>query len=154
MPPKMDTAELTSPPELSNFERKIAALEKKFLETSSPEEKYRLLMDLGKKIPPLNPEYKTEGNLVSGCQSKLYLHAEKKEGKIFFTAETDALISAGLAAVLIHIYSEEIIETILTKPPLFLQNLGIHASLSPNRSNGIFYIYLKMKQLSVKLLRH
>ncbi len=137
--------------ELSSLEKKIAHIQKKFEKLETPSEKYHLLMDLGKEIPLIDVKYKTDSFLVLGCQSKLYLHATKKDGKIFFTAGTDSLISAGLAALLIEIYNGEPIETILTKPPQFLQTLGIYASLSPNRAHGVAHIYLKMKMLSIML---
>lgn len=144
--------ETKAPPAIektSTLDTKISSLKEIFLTSDLPEDKYHLLMDLGKKLPPLDSKYKTEETLVRGCQSILYLHAELRNGLLFFSAATDALISAGLAALLIKAYNGESIETILTKPPHFLQTLGIHSSLSPNRSNGILHIYLKMKQLAI-----
>ena len=109
-------------------------------------------MELGKSLPPLAQEHKTEGKLVRGCQSRLYLHAELRNGNMFFSAEADALISAGLAALLIEVYNGEAPETVLKRPPDFLQELGIESSLSPNRSNGLSHIHLRMKQESLKFL--
>lgn len=145
----MNKASLPSFAELSNFEAKIVSIKNKFDSCLSLEEKYHLIIRLGEALPPLNPESHLEENLVRGCQSKLYLDAVLRDGKMFFFAHSDALISAGLAALLIEIYSGETMERILTSPPNFLHTLGIHASLSPSRSNGLSQIYLKMKQLSI-----
>ncbi|HSX13000.1 MAG TPA: SufE family protein [Chlamydiales bacterium] len=132
-----------------SFEEKIDFIKRKFQQLPSPTEKYNLLMDLGKNIIPIDPKYKTEEFLVRGCQSQIFLHAERKAGRLFFSASSDALISSGLASLLINVYSGENTETILNHPPLFLQELGIYASLSPNRSQGLAHIYLKMKFFAI-----
>ena len=150
----MQTKSEISPPKISAFQEKTAYLIRRFSACQTAEERYQLLMELGKTLPPILAAHKTEENLVSGCQSRLYLHAEQRQGKFFFTAQSDALISAGLAALLVYAYDEEILDTILTEPPTFLQILGIHASLSPNRSAGLSHIYLKMKQLALKNSLH
>ena len=100
----------------------------------------------------LNPLYKTESNIVKGCQSVMHLRSYLENGKIFFEANSDALISLGLSAILISIYSGETAETVLTCPPNCLEELGISASLSQNRANGLYSIHLKMKQDALKLL--
>lgn len=145
----MNKSSLLSQAANSSFESKVERIQKKCELFHSPEEKYHWIIHLGKALPRLSAEFCIEENLVRGCQSKLYLHAEFIEGKIFFSASSDALISAGLAALLMEVYNGESIETILTKPPRFLETLGIYASLSPNRSNGLLHIYLKMKQQSI-----
>jgi cysteine desulfuration protein SufE len=145
----------TGPLSIENlsFENKIARLKNKFTSLDSPSEKYHLLMDLGKSLPPIDAKYKNDNYVVRGCQSQLYIHAQQEEGKIFFSAGTDALISAGLAALLVEVYSGETMDTILTHPPHFLQELGIYASLSPNRAHGLIHIYQKMKMLSILVHR-
>lgn len=135
-----------------SIKEKIERLQKKFSMLDIPAEKYHLIIEFGKKLPPFDPKYKTEYYLVTGCQSQLYIHAALREGKIFFSGGTDALISAGLAALLIEAYSGETLETILMTPPHFLQELGIYSSLSPNRAQGLVHIYQKMKQLAILLL--
>jgi cysteine desulfuration protein SufE len=127
-----------------SFEEKIDILQKKF-STRTDEEKYSLLIDLGRNLPPL--EDKTHAILVSGCQSRLYLRAEYHEERVFFFAEADALISQGLAALLIEVYGGETPLTIMTHPPHFLKTLGIFASLSPHRAQGLLNIYLTMRKL-------
>lgn len=134
-----------------SFEEKIFHLKKIFETLESPSEKYELIIDLGKNSH-LDAIYKTDANLVFGCQSQLYLVSENKEGLIFFSSFSDSLITSGLAALLIFIYNGETPETIIKNPPQFLQSLGIYASLSPNRSMGMAHIYLKMKMVALKNL--
>jgi cysteine desulfuration protein SufE len=132
--------------------KKVEKIIKNFSSLKTPDERYRALMDLGRKLPPFPPVHKTPENLVRGCQSDLYLHATLKDGKIFFECFSDALISSGLAAVLISVYSEEPPETLLQCPPTFLPDLGLLTSLSPGRSNGLAHIHLRMKQEAAKTL--
>lgn len=115
------------------------------------EQKYAKLIELGRTLPPFNPQYKTPEAIVSGCQSVVYLHASIQEGHVFFQAESEALISSGLAYLLIYVYSGETPETILKNPPLFIDEIGISSSLTPGRSNGLASIYLRMKQEALKL---
>jgi len=133
------------------FQKKSAEMTKIFTPLSR-EERYHLLMEMGQRLPPFPESCKTPDRIVQGCQSTLYLHAFLSEGKLFFEAYSDALISAGLAALLIAVYSGETPETILTCPPTFLSELGIAASLSPNRSNGLAELHLRMKQEALQAL--
>ncbi len=122
-----------------------------FSSYSTDEERYQKIILIGKDTPPLESLYKTPENIVPGCQSRMYLRSFTKDGKIFFEAESDALISSGLAALLIAVYSGETAETILTCPPTYLEGLGLSTSLSPSRANGLYSVHLKMKQ---EALRH
>ena len=108
------------------------------------EELYQALMKL--ELPPFDESWKTEENLVSGCQSILYLHSEIKDGKIYFYAASDALISRGLAALLVDFYSGKSPEDVLKVAPTFIAELKIPEALSPSRANGLASLYLKMKQ--------
>ena len=121
-------------------------LKKIFDKFSTPDERYLKIMELGKQLPKLDPIYKIEANIVNGCQSTMYLRTYSENGKLFFQVDSDALISLGLAALLVFIYSEETPETILKCPPKCLEELGISALLSPSRANGLYSIHLKMKQ--------
>lgn len=123
-----------------------------FLACKSQEERYEKIIELGKKNSGVADQYKTPDNIVPGCQSTMYLRAFMKEGRVYFEAESEALISSGLAALLIMVYSGETPETILKCPPDYLESLGISASLTPSRANGLYSIYLKMKQHALKLL--
>lgn len=134
-----------------SFQKKCDQI-KKIFAPQSTEERYKTLIDLGRKLPPFSENHKTADQIVPGCQSTLYLYAFFEEGKLFFEAYSDALISAGLAALLIAVYSGETPETILKSSPDFIRELGIHSSLSINRSNGLANIYLKIKQEALKIL--
>lgn len=136
--------------EFTAFDQKVAFLKKEFANLSSPEKKYQKLMEMGQKLPPYPSAHKTAAYLVRGCQSQLYLHATFQEGKIYFEAASDALISAGLAALLLAAYSGLTPEAILKCPPTFIEELGIITSLSPSRSNGMAQIHLKMKQEALR----
>ena len=127
-------------------------IKKIFNSCNSEEARYDKIMELGKQLKKMDSLHKTEKNIVKGCQSVMYLHTYKVDDKIFFEAEADALISLGLAALLILIYSGETAETILKCTPTCLKDLGIQANLSPNRANGLYHIHLKMKQEALKLL--
>lgn len=116
------------------------------------EERYQKIIELGKHLPKLDPLYKIVENKVNGCQSLLFLRTYQEGRLLFFEAESDALISSGLAAILIKVYSGETPESILTLPPVYLERLGITASLTPNRANGLYSIHLRMKQEALKSL--
>lgn len=116
----------------------------------TPEDIYTQIMELGKKQTPLNKNEMQREHLVQGCQSLLYLISEVKEGKIYFKTHSEALISAGLAQLLVLFYSGRPFEEVLKIPPSFLQELGISTSLTPSRTNGLYSVHLKMKQLALK----
>lgn len=127
-------------------------LKSQFNNCFNEDAKYQKIIELGKALPKLDPSLKTPQNIVKGCQSTVYLHSRLEGERIIFEAESDALISLGLAALLILVYSNETAETILKITPDYLDELGIRASLSPNRANGLYNIHLRMKQDALKLL--
>ncbi len=135
-----------------NCLQKQQNLKEIFEKSQSPEEKYLIIMNLGKNQKPLNPEYMIEEYRVQGCQSTMYLLSRFEDGAVHFQSSSDALISSGLAELLINVYSGESPETILKCPPSFIEELGIPASLTPNRANGLFHIHLRMKQDALKYL--
>lgn len=116
------------------------------------EQMYAKIIELGRQLPKLRDEFKTLKNLVKGCQSQMYLHAYMLDNRVIFEAESDALISAGLAALLIRAYSNEPPEVILKYPPTFLEDLGISSGLTPSRANGLHSMHLQMKQEALRLL--
>lgn len=137
------------------FESCLAKQEKikqLFSTCHTEEDKYKLIIELGRNLPHLDENAKVAENFVRGCQSIMYLKSEQKNDMIFFQAESDALISSGLAALLIHVYSGETPETILKCPPHYLEDLGIRASLTPNRASGLYSIHLRMKQDALRFL--
>lgn len=118
----------------------------------TPQQKYEKIIELGRQLPVYPFEYKTPDRLVKGCQSAMYLHAQLVDGKIQFQAFSEALISSGLAALLLIVYNDESPEAVLTCPPDFLEELGIHGSLSPGRSNGLASLFQRMKQEALNFL--
>ena len=133
------------------FEKKCLEIKEKFAPLS-PELRMQELIRMGRNLPLFPKEWKTEERKVEGCQSALYLAIRVQNGNCFFDADGDALISKGLAALMIAVYSGETAETILKCPPLFIEELGIGANLSPHRSNGLAQIHLKMKRDALKTL--
>jgi cysteine desulfuration protein SufE len=123
-----------------------------FLACPSEEVKYEKIIELGHQQAPLAAAYKVQENLVKGCQSQMYLHSYWLGDKIIFEAESDALISSGLAALLVQVYSGETPEAILKCPPTYLEEIGISASLTPNRASGLYSMHLRMKQEALKML--
>ena len=123
-----------------------------FANYPSEEQKYERIIQMGRELPKLAPEYKNPSNGVKGCQSTVYLRSYLKDGLVYFEAESDALISSGLAAILIDVYSGEPPEVVLKCPPDYLEELGISASLTPNRANGLYSIHLRMTQAALRLL--
>ncbi len=100
-------------------------------------DKYQLLIDLGGEQPPLDEKYKTEQNLIDGCQSRVWLQADYVDGKIHFTAESDALIVKGIVALLIRVLSDHTPQEILDADLYFIEQIGLKEHLSPTRSNGL-----------------
>jgi len=108
---------------------------------------------MGKKLPFLEERHKIKENLVQGCQSRVYLTATLSADQcVFFRVHSDALISSGLAALLLFIYQGETAPFILHCPPLFIRDLGLMQSLSPGRSNGLISMYTKMKKVTINLI--
>jgi cysteine desulfuration protein SufE len=132
------------------FESKQEKIKQLFAPCKTPEERYKKIIEFGSVLPPLAPLFKTEENRVHGCQSAMYLHTEYKDGLMIFSADSDALISKGLAALLISVYSYQTAATVLKQPPIFLAEIGIPQSLSPSRSNGLSSLFLRMQQEAIK----
>lgn len=108
-------------------------------------DKYQLLIDLGSDQEPLAEEYKTPQNLIDGCQSRVWLQADYKDGKIYFQAESDALIVKGIVALLIRVLSGHTPQEILDADMAFLDEIGLKDHLSPTRSNGLLAMVKQMK---------
>lgn len=132
--------------------QKILRIKESFSDCSCPEKIYQRLMEWGTKLQAFDETWKIEENLVAGCQSIMYLHVKSEHNLMYFSAASDALISSGLAALLIEVYSGEEAETVLTTPPTFIEELGIASSLSPGRANGLAGLYLHMRKQALKLL--
>lgn len=103
-------------------------------------EKYEYLISLGKALKPLDEEFKTEDNLIKGCQSKVWLKAEKKEDKIYMTADSDTLITKGIIALLLRVLNKQSPEDIINCNLYFVEKIGLSTNLSPARANGVVSI--------------
>ena len=116
-------------------------------------DKYQLLIDLGNEQPPLDAKYKIESNLIDGCQSRVWLQADYTDGKIFFTAESDALIVKGIVALLIRVLSGHTPQEILDADLYFIDKIGLKEHLSPTRSNGLLAMVkqIRMYALAYKM---
>lgn len=108
-------------------------------------DKYQLLIDLGNDEQPLPAEYKTEQNLIDGCQSRVWLQADLVDGKVQFKAESDALIVKGIVALLIRVLSGHTPQEILDADLYFIEQIGLREHLSPTRSNGLLAMLKQMK---------
>lgn len=100
-------------------------------------DKYQLLIDLGNELAPLDERYKTEQNLIDGCQSRVWLQADYEDGLIHFSAESDALIVKGIVSLLIRVLSDHTPQEILDADLYFIEEIGLKEHLSPTRSNGL-----------------
>lgn len=112
-------------------------------------DKYEYIIELGKDLPLIDEKYKVEENLIKGCQSKVWLHAELVDGKIIFTADSDAIITKGIVGLVIRVFSghtpKEIIETDL----FFIDQIGLQEHLSPTRSNGLLSMLKQIKMYAI-----
>ena len=100
-------------------------------------DKYNYLIEMGKSLPLIDPKYKTEQNLITGCQSRVWLHAEYQEGNITFTADSDAVITKGIIFILIRVMSGQSVDEIINADFGFIDKIGLKEHLSPTRSNGL-----------------
>lgn len=108
-------------------------------------DRYQLLIDLGNEQEPLPEEYKTDNNLIEGCQSRVWLQADFVDGKVLFRAESDALIVKGIVSLLIKVYSGHTPDEILESEPYFVEAIGLKEHLSPTRSNGLVAMIKQMR---------
>lgn len=108
-------------------------------------DRYQLLIDLGSSQPKLDDKYKTEQNLIDGCQSRVWLQADMKDGLLHFQAESDALIVKGIVALLVRVLSDHTPQEILRADLYFIESIGLREHLSPTRSNGLLAMLRQMK---------
>lgn len=112
-------------------------------------DKYQLLIDMGSGQEPLPEEYKTEQNLIDGCQSRVWLQADYREGRVVFRAESDALIVKGLVDLLVRVLSGHTPQEILDADLYFIDRIGLKEHLSPTRSNGLVAMLKQMKMYAL-----
>ncbi len=109
-------------------------------------DKYEYLIELGKSLPPFPEERKTEDRLINGCQSRVWLDVEHKDGALFFQADSDAIITKGIISLLIGVYSGEAPEAIAADDFAFAKEIGLMENLSPTRANGLASMIEKIKE--------
>ena len=112
-------------------------------------DKYQLLIDLGNEQAPLDEKYKTESNLIDGCQSRVWLQCDYSDGLLHFTAESDALIVKGIIALLIRVLSDHTPQEIIDADLYFIDEIGLKEHLSPTRSNGLLAMMKQMKMYAL-----
>jgi cysteine desulfuration protein SufE len=108
-------------------------------------DKYNYLIEMGRSIPIIDENYKTDQYVITGCQSKVWLHAETRDGKIFFSADSDAIITKGIVNLLIRVLSGHTPDEILNADMDFIEKVGLREHLSPTRSNGLTSMVKQMK---------
>jgi cysteine desulfuration protein SufE len=136
-----------------NPEQNIAATEQEiigeFALFDSWDDKYEYIIDLGKKLPPLDPKYKIDENRVRGCQSSVWLVADYKDGKLYFQADSDAVIVKGLISMLIRVLNGRTADEIIEAKMDFIREIGMTTHLAQTRSNGLLSMVKQMKHYAL-----
>jgi len=108
-------------------------------------ERYEYIIELGKSIPLIDEKHKTDTNVIKGCQSKVWLFAEKKDDKIIYTADSDAILTKGIIALLLRVFSNHTAQEILDADTTFIDKIGLKEHLSPTRANGLVSMIKQLK---------
>lgn len=127
------------------IEDNIQSIKDQFSQFDDWLDKYNYLIELGKELPLIETKNKTEDYLIKGCQSRVWLYPELKEGKLYFTADSDAVITKGLAALVISVFSGNPPAEIFNAPTDFINEIGLTEHLSPTRSNGLVSMLKQIK---------
>ncbi|WP_121964781.1 SufE family protein [Myroides sp. N17-2] len=112
-------------------------------------QRYEYIIELGKSLPLIDPQYQVEQNLIKGCQSQVWLYAELEGDKIFFTANSDAILTKGIIAILIRVFSGQKAEDILNADMAFIDEIGLKEHLSPTRANGLVSMIKQIKMYAL-----
>lgn len=112
-------------------------------------DKYNYIIELGKELPMIDPKYKTPNYLIAGCQSQVWLHADFQDGKVIFTADSDAIITKGIANLLIRVLSGHTPQEIIDAKMDYIDKIGLKDHLSPTRSNGLVSMIKQMKMYAL-----
>ncbi|MDT7828716.1 SufE family protein [Pricia sp. S334] len=112
-------------------------------------QRYEYMIDLGKSLPLIEEKYKTEDNIIKGCQSKVWVHAELEDDKLVFTADSDAIITKGIIAILVRAFSDQKPQDIIEADTQFIDDIGLKEHLSPNRANGLVSMIKQLKLYAV-----
>ena len=112
-------------------------------------DKYAYLIEIGNDLPGMDEAHKTEDNLIQGCQSRVWFHAEMKDGRLWFTADSDAIITKGIAGLLVRVFSGQKPEDIAHADLRFIDEIGLTQHLSPTRSNGLLSMVKQIKMYAL-----
>lgn len=112
-------------------------------------DRYEYIIELGKSLPVISEQFKTEENSIKGCQSKVWVHAKQEEDKLFFTADSDAILTKGIIAILIRAFSNQSASAILEANTDFINEIGLKEHLSPTRANGLVSMVKKIKMYAL-----
>lgn len=112
-------------------------------------QRYEHMIELGKSLPLIDAKYKTEENLIKGCQSKVWVHAELKEETLYFTADSEAIITKGIVALLVRVFSGQHPKDIIEADTQFIDDIGLKEHLSPTRANGLVSMVKAMKMYAI-----
>ena len=112
-------------------------------------QRYEYMIELGKSLPLIDETYKTDDNIIKGCQSKVWVHAELDNDKIVFTADSDAIITKGIIAILIRVFSNQHPDAILEANTDFIDKIGLKEHLSPTRANGLVSMIKQLKMYAI-----
>jgi cysteine desulfuration protein SufE len=112
-------------------------------------QRYEYIIELGKSLPLIDEKYKTEDNIIKGCQSKVWVHGEQNDDKIVFTADSDAILTKGIIAILIRTFSNQKASEILDANTDFIDEIGLKEHLSPTRANGLVSMIKQIKMYAL-----
>ncbi|ESU30077.1 hypothetical protein FLJC2902T_05710 [Flavobacterium limnosediminis JC2902] len=112
-------------------------------------QRYEYIIELGKNLPLIADQYKIEENLIKGCQSKVWVHAEEKNGSVVFTADSDAILTKGIIAILVRAFSNQSPKAILDADTDFIDAIGLKEHLSPTRANGLVSMIKQIKMYAL-----
>ncbi|MGB0185767.1 MAG: SufE family protein [Flavobacteriaceae bacterium] len=112
-------------------------------------ERYEYMIELGKSLPLIDSNYKTDENIIKGCQSKVWLHADFEQDKVIFTADSDAIITKGIVAILIRVFTNQTPQAILAANTDFIDAIGLKEHLSPTRANGLVSMIKQIKMYAI-----
>ena len=112
-------------------------------------QRYEYMIELGKSLPLIDPQFKTDDYIIKGCQSKVWVHADLEDDKLVFTADSDAIITKGIIAILIRVFSHQHPDAILNADTSFIDKIGLKEHLSPTRANGLVSMIKQLKMYAI-----
>ena len=113
------------------------------------EDRYQYMIDLGKTLPLIDDKYKTDDNIIKGCQSKVWVHAEMQDDNLVFTADSDAILTKGIIAILLRVFSNQHPKDIIDANTGFIDEIGLKEHLSPTRANGLVSMIKQIKMYAI-----